>query len=112
MKQLSEDLPSTRNKTLAVLLALCFLLSAAFTLTPARQKIIGAVRVFGSEPHTYAAIQDEKDGSVYLIDDSGMEQELRAMQGKRVEFTVKITRTKQSYPPADGSVTVASYKEL
>ena len=102
----------TRNRVFTLLFVLCFLLSAAFTLTPARQKIIGAVRIFGSEPHTYAAIQDEKDGSVYLIDDSAMEQELRAMQGKRIEFTVKITRTKQSYPPADGSVKVASYREL
>ena len=102
----------TRNRVFTLLFVLCFSLSTAFTLSPARQKIVGAVRIFGSEPHTYAAIQDEKDGSVYLIDDSALEQELRAMQGKRIEFTVKITRTKQSYPPADGSVKVASYREL
>ena len=102
----------TRNRVFTLLFVLSFLLSTAFTLTPARQKIIGAVCIFGSEPHTYAAIQDEKDDNVYLIDDSAMEQELRAMQGKRIEFMVKITRTKQSYPPADGSVTVVSYREL
>jgi hypothetical protein len=112
MKRLQENRLSTRNRVFALLFALWFLPPMVFTLTPARQKITGAVRIFGSEPHTYAAIQDEKDGKVYLIDDSAMEQELRAMQGKRIEFTIKIARAKPSYPPADGSVTVVSYKEL
>jgi hypothetical protein len=112
MEQLLEGLPFIRSKVLAALLALSFVFFSVFALMPARQKITGAVRIFGSEPHTYAAIHDEKDNKVYLIDDSVMEQELRALQGKRIEFTVKITHTKQSYPPADGSVTVVSYKEL
>ncbi|GMO49903.1 MAG: hypothetical protein Pg6C_13050 [Treponemataceae bacterium] len=77
----------------------------------ARQKFIGTVHVYGNEPRTYIGLKDESDGKVYTIANSGKEAELRLLQGKRIEFTVKIEEPR-SYPPADGVVTIISYAVL
>ena len=72
--------------------------------------MIGEVRVYGSAPRTYAAITGERDGKLYLIDDPDMEKELRALQGRRLEFTVRFMPAPHPYPPADGMVSVISYR--
>jgi hypothetical protein len=74
------------------------------------QKLTGSVRVYGSEPHTWTGIKDERDGRVYMIGDPEKESELRSLQGRRVEFTVKIISGSRPYPPVDGMVSVISYK--
>jgi hypothetical protein len=75
------------------------------------QKLVGSVRVYGSEPHTYAGILSEKDGRVYLINGGEKERELRELQGRRVEFTVRIgAASRAAYPPADGTAAVISYR--
>jgi hypothetical protein len=86
-------------------------------MSPSVQKLVGTVSVFGSEPHTYVGIRSEKDGRVYIPDGGETEAALRALQGKRVEFTVKPSAgnafsARKAFPPADGTVTVISYRVL
>ena len=48
---------------------------------------IGTVRVFGNSPHTYVGIVDEEDVA-YAVYPPAKEEELRALQGYSIEFTV------------------------
>jgi hypothetical protein len=80
-------------------------------MSPPAQKFVGSVRIFGSEPHTYVGIRDEKDGKVYIPDTLENEAALRELQGLRIEFTVKFSE-RNTFPPADGAVTVISYRIL
>ena len=91
---------------LAWVSCLLLLLSCA----SAARKMTGSVRIYGSEPHTYAGITDEKDGKLYLVNDQTMEAELRELQGRRIEFRVQFVAGSSAWPPADGIVAVISYK--
>jgi hypothetical protein len=104
MKKMFRD----RSAPLALACCLFPLLACA---SASGQKLTGAVRIYGSEPHTWAGIADEKDGKVYLIDGAEMEKELRALQGARLEFRIKITPP-PPYPPADGVASIISYKPV
>jgi hypothetical protein len=94
--------------------ALCALCCAVVPLlacaSVSGQTLTGSVRIYGSEPHTWAALVDEKDGKVYLIDDKEKETELRAFQGKRLVLRVEIAPETPKYPPADGIARVISYQ--
>jgi hypothetical protein len=95
--------------------AALFLVAAVLCVSFAssNQKFIGSVRIYGSEPHTYVGIVNEKDDKMYRLSNNTKDSELRALQGKRIEFTVKaLSDGKGSYPPADGVITLLSYKVL
>jgi len=50
-------------------------------------RITGMVQVYGSEPHTFVGIVDEK-GTVYAVYPPSSEAELIKLQGHLIEFTV------------------------
>ena len=50
-------------------------------------KITGRVKIYGSEPHTFAGIVDEK-GSEFAVYPPEQEEKLRKLQGHLIEFTV------------------------
>jgi hypothetical protein len=68
------------------------------------------VRIYGSEPHTYAAIVSGDE--VYGVYPPEKERELRLLQGRALEFTVRILD--QPAPPgfSGGMVTPLSWKFL
>ena len=49
--------------------------------------ILGQVVIYGSEPHTFAGIA-EQNGTEYVIYPRETADELRALQGHLIEFTV------------------------
>jgi hypothetical protein len=102
---------SSTSKPLAAGACIAALAALLLAMSPAPRKFIGSVHIYGSEPHTYVGLQDESDGKVYALADGEKESELRGLQGKRVEFSVK-TGEPRAYPPSDGTVTVISYKIL
>jgi hypothetical protein len=55
--------------------------------TPNTITIIGRVRVYGNSPHTFVGIIDEND-TEYAVYPPAKEQELRALQGHLIRFTV------------------------
>jgi len=59
-------------------------------------KLTGSVKVFGSEPHTFAGIVDEK-GIEYAVYPPEKEEELRRLQGRLIEFTVVFLDNPQGY---------------
>jgi hypothetical protein len=72
------------------------------------------VRVYGSEPHTYAGIVSEDD-KVYAVYPPEKEAELRKLQGRRLELTVRFLDPPQGYGSVflkDGTVTPVSWKIL
>ncbi|MDR1288105.1 MAG: hypothetical protein LBK08_10890 [Treponema sp.] len=74
--------------------------------------IRGAVRVYGSEPHTYAGIETE-DGRIYAVYPPEKEAELRKLQGRTLEFTVRFLPEPKGYGALflkDGTVTPVSWK--
>ena len=50
-------------------------------------KILGMVRIYGNEPHTFVGIRSE-DGIEYAVYPPSQERELRRLQGHLIEFTV------------------------
>jgi hypothetical protein len=52
-------------------------------------KITGTVQIYGNEPHTFAGITGE-NGEEYAIYPPSREDELRALQGRLIDFTVII----------------------
>ncbi|MDR0557950.1 MAG: hypothetical protein LBG43_08825 [Treponema sp.] len=52
-------------------------------------RIIGAVKVFGNEPHTFAGIVTA-DGKRYGVSPREKEAALRRLQGRTVEFTARL----------------------
>ena len=50
-------------------------------------KIIGRVQIYGSEPHTFAGIVDER-GTEFAVYPPEQEEKLRQLQGRLIEFTV------------------------
>jgi hypothetical protein len=76
----------------------------------ASQTLRGTVRIYGSEPHTYAAI--ESGGKVYGVYPPEKERELRKLQGQEAEFTVRPLDTGTPPPFCDVMVTILSWKPL
>jgi hypothetical protein len=58
--------------------------------------IIGKVRIYGNEPHTFVGIIDE-NGVEYAIYPQDKEEELRNLQGYLIEFNVIFVNDIQSY---------------
>ena len=50
-------------------------------------KLTGRVRIFGSEPHTFVGIVDER-GNEFAVYPPEQEEKLRKLQGRLIEFTV------------------------
>ncbi|MDR2184536.1 MAG: hypothetical protein LBO80_02545 [Treponema sp.] len=88
---------------LAFLLAGCAGLGGTQTLR-------GTVRIYGNEPHTYAAI--ESGGRVYGVYPPGQERELRKLQGREAEFKVRPLDAGAPPPFCDSMVSVLSWKLL
>ena len=59
-------------------------------------KILGRIRIYGSEPRTYAGIVDE-NGTAYAIYPPSAEDELRRLQGHIIEFSVIVLDEPQGY---------------
>ena len=59
-------------------------------------KITGKVQIYGSVPHTYVGIIDEK-GNQYSVYPPSKEEELMGLQGHLVEFTVVLLDEPQGY---------------
>ena len=72
----------------------------------------GAVNIYGNEPHTYAGIEAE-NGRIYAVYPPEKEAELRQLQGRVVEFTVRFLEKPKGYGSlflTDGTVTPVSLK--
>jgi hypothetical protein len=50
-------------------------------------KITGRVKIYGSEPHTFVGIVDER-GNEFAVYPPEQEEKLRQLQGRLIEFTV------------------------
>jgi hypothetical protein len=59
-------------------------------------KITGTVQIYGNEPHTFAGIAGE-NGKEYAIYPPSSEDELRALQGHLIDFTVIILDEPKGY---------------
>ena len=59
-------------------------------------KIIGRVQIYGSEPHTFVGIVDERENE-YAVYPPEKENELRRLQGHLIEFTVVFLEKPQAY---------------
>ena len=59
-------------------------------------KLTGRVRIYGSEPHTYVGIEDEK-GTVFAVYPPEQEKELRTLQGHLIEFSVIFLEEPKGY---------------
>jgi hypothetical protein len=59
--------------------------------------IIGTVKIYGNEPHTYALIVAE-DGEEYAVAPDDNAAEIKALQGQTLEFTIR-----RADEPADKS---------
>jgi hypothetical protein len=71
----------------------------------------GFVRIYGNEPHTYACI--ESGDKVYAIRPFENEAELRRLQGRALEFSVRFPDPPQGKGFfKDGWVTLLSWKVL
>lgn len=76
--------------------------------------IIGMVRIYGSEPHTFAGIESE-DGGIYAVYPREKEVEIRSLQGRLIEFTVRFLENpagEGSLYLRDGTVTPLSWHIL
>ena len=62
-------------------------------------KFTGRVRIYGSEPHTFAGIVDEK-GTEFAVYPPEQEEKLRKLQGHLIEFTVILL----DEPKGEGSL--------
>jgi hypothetical protein len=74
--------------------------------------VIGQVAIYGSEPHTFAAIVGE-DGKTYVVYPKEKEREMWSLQGRRIEFTVRFLDNPQgegSLYLRDGTVTPLSWR--
>jgi len=59
-------------------------------------KITGRVQIYGSEPHTFVGIVDERENE-YAVYPPEQENELRRLQGHLIEFTVVFLEKPQGY---------------
>jgi hypothetical protein len=77
------------------------------------QVIQGMVRIYGSEPHTLVGIAS--NGKMYAVYPPEKEMELRELQGRLIEFTVRFLDPPQGYGSLflqDGCVEVVSWKAV
>ncbi|MDR3311724.1 MAG: hypothetical protein LBS64_01130 [Spirochaetaceae bacterium] len=72
--------------------------------------ILGRVRIYGSEPHTYVGIETQ-DGKYYAISSPEKEKEIWNLQGRLVEFTVFLS-SRGSLFLRDGTVTPLSWRTV
>jgi hypothetical protein len=78
------------------------------------QIITGTVHIYGSEPHTYAGIVSD-DGKTYAVYPREKEVEIRSLQGRLIEFTVRFLKEpagEGSLYLRDGTVTPLSWRIL
>jgi ABC-type oligopeptide transport system substrate-binding subunit len=76
--------------------------------------ITGMVQIYGNAPHTFAGIASE-DGKTYAVYPREKEMEIRSLQGRRIEFTVRILESpagEGSLYLKDGTVTPLSWRIL
>ena len=59
-------------------------------------KLTGRVQIYGSEPHTFVGIADEK-GTEFAVYPPEQEKILRELQGHLIEFTVIFLDAPQGY---------------
>jgi hypothetical protein len=85
--------------------------AAALSCAAGPRTLTGYVKIYGSEPHTYAGIA--AGDKVYAVYPPEKEAELRSLQGLRLEFTVRPVDPPQG-PGAmflkDGCVEPLSWK--
>jgi hypothetical protein len=96
-----------RRVVFGALLAMCF---AGCAGLGGAQTLRGTVRIYGSEPHTYAAI--ESGGKVYGVYPPERERELWKLQGETVEFKVRLLDAETPPPFCDRMVDLISWKLL
>ena len=83
-------------------------------ITEGAIKITGRVQVFGNAPQTFIGIVSE-DGTQYAVYPSAKEEELRALQGHLIEFTVMLLDEGRGYGSLflmGGTVTPLSWEIL
>ena len=76
--------------------------------------IIGMARIYGSGLHTFAGIASE-DGKTYAVYPREKETEIRALQGRRIEFTVRFLKSPAGEGGLylkDGTVTPLTWRIL
>jgi len=59
-------------------------------------KLTGRVQIYGSEPHTFVGIVDER-GTEFAVYPPEQEEKLRKLQGHLIEFTVVLLDEPQGY---------------
>jgi hypothetical protein len=111
-------------KVRSIVSVICLVLAPLLpgcTGSPKPRTFVGLVHIYGSEPHTSIGIEDEEDGQVYGVQEgtagaAGGEfrpEDLRTLQGRRIEFTVKVISPRAAYPPGmDGTVEIVSWRVL
>ena len=67
----------------------------------------GMVKIYGSEPHTWVGIETVPEGKIYAVDSTEKAKELRALQGRLIDFTVIIQETTR--PGLAGTAAVLSW---
>jgi hypothetical protein len=80
-----------------------------------RREILGRVKIYGSEPHTYVGIESTEDGTVYSVYPPEKELALRNLQGRVIRFKVKVLDKPQGYGSlmlTGPTVTPVSWKVL
>jgi hypothetical protein len=91
--------------------AILLCLFATLSCATKPQILRGTVRVYGSEPHTYAGIV--AGGKVYAVYPPEKEAEIRRLQGQDIEFTVQFLDKPKGYGSlflVDGCITPVSWK--
>ena len=82
--------------------------------TPQKEKsgervIQGMIRLYGNEPHLWTGIKTIPDEKIYYVEPPEMAKELRALQGRVIEFTVILEEGKMPLG-GDGKATVISWR--
>ena len=82
--------------------------------TPQKEKsaekvIQGTIRLYGNEPHLWTGIKTITDEKIYYVEPREKAKELRALQGRLIEFTAIIEEEKMPFG-GDGKATVISWR--
>jgi len=72
--------------------------------------LVGMVRIYGNEPHTWVGIDTGIEGKVYSVEPLETARELRSLQGNLMEFKVRIRNT--ALPGLEGIATMLSWRIL
>jgi hypothetical protein len=76
--------------------------------------ITGMAHIYGGESHTFAGIESE-DGKIYAVYPPEKEAEIRSLQGRLIEFTLRFLEVPMgegSLYLKDGTVTPLSWRLL